>query len=484
MKLTDIAKDSDIYPRVQFSHKTVETYTEALKAGAKFPPVLVQRIREGEQVKTIILDGLHRLEAYKEAQIDDIEVQYWKDQVLDKKAHLEELRLQADRCNLAHGDRLKENDLKFQLLRIVNDRSISGLVGIIKFLAQEHGKTEGYISQLVGAEVNRRKQSRDALAYRLHLLGWTYEEIAKHVGLSGKSAVAERFRNFDTKLFEHQYRNGIPPEKIASFFNLDEALVWAILLEEKDDIERFKLFGNKDYGTNEEGDPQPRLSDYWVFTNEDPRLGQSSYEGHLFGQQIMNIIYHYSRQGDLVVDPMAGGGVTIDACLVMNRKCRAYDIDPTKSERKDIGQHDAREELPQKARGCDLIILDPPYYKKEEEEYECEEFIESRDKFIENIGKVAQSCFSALKKGGYLAFIFGQYIDYENEDGSVLDSHIWKKFKEVGFRGILEIQVPLPLHTRWDDYDIERAKQHQPWRILPVSRNWYILKKTTNSEGG
>lgn len=472
MKLTDITKDPDIYPRVQFSHKTVETYTEALEAGAEFPPILVQRIREDGHVKTIILDGLHRLEAYKEAQIDDIEVQHWKAQVLDKKAHLEELRLQADRCNLAHGDRLKENDLKFQLLRIINDRSISGLVGIIKYLAQEHGKTEGYISQLVGAEVNRRKQSRDALAYRLHLLGWTYEEIAKHVGLSGKSGVAERFRNLDTKLIEHQYRSGIPPEKIASFFNLDEALVWAILLEGKDDLERFKLFGKEEYGNS-----QPRLSDYWVFTKEDPRLGQSTYEGHAFGQQIMNIIYSYSRQGDLVVDSMAGGGVTVDACLVMNRRCRAYDIDPSKSERKDIEQHDAREELSPEAKSCDLIILDPPYYKKEEKGYKCEEFTDNRDKFIENIGKVAQSCFNALRKGGYLAFLFGQYIDYENEDGSVLGFRICKKFQEIGFRAILAIQVPVPLHTRWDDYDIERAKSYQPWRILPVSRDWYIFKK-------
>ena len=39
----------------------------------------------------------------------------------------------------------------------------------------------------------------------------------------------------------------------------------------------------------------------------------------------MNVLYYYSKQGDLVLDPMAGGGSTIDACLIMNRKCRAYD---------------------------------------------------------------------------------------------------------------------------------------------------------------
>ena len=471
MKLIDITKDPDIYPRIQISHQIIGSYAEALKAGARFPPVLVQKINEDGVGKTILLDGFHRIEAYKEANLDEIEETYWRDEVLDKNEWLERLRIVSLQCNRKHGKGATEKDIEFQGLKIVKDRPIDKLVGVIKELAEEWGVTEGYMSQLIGAEVNKRKQSRDALAYRLHLLGWTYEEIAKRVGLSGKSGVAERFRNLDTKLFEHQYRSGIPPEKIASFYNFDEALVWAILLEGKDDIEGFKLFGKEEYSNT-----QPKLSDYWMFTKRDPRLGVD-YEGNLPGQQIMNIIYRYSKQGDLVVDPMAGGGTTVDACLVMNRKCRAYDIDPTKSERKDIKQHDAREELPPRAEGCDLIILAPPYYKKKEEEYECGEFTEDRDTFIGNIGKVALSCFNALRKGGYLAFVYGQYIDYENEENSILGCHLHKKFDEVGFKSVLNIQAPLSLHTQWDDYDIERAKEYQPWRILPVSRDWYIFKK-------
>ncbi len=363
MKLADIIKDPDIYPRTQISHQTIENYAEALKAGARFPSILVQNISEDGKAKTIILDGFHRLEAYKKAGLDGLEVTHWRDEILDKAEWLEKLRIVSTQCNLAHGDRLRERDLEFQTLRIVAGRPINGLVGIIKEMADTFGVSEGYMSQLIGAEVNRRKASRDAVAYRLHLLGWTQEEIAEVTGFADRTGVSKMLKIFDGKLFQQEYTSGLTPEQIAQYHNLDQPLVWAILLGGKDDIDRFKLFGNENYGNT-----QPRMSDFWKFNQRDPRLGLATFPRNLYGQEVLNILYRYSKQGDLVVDPMAGGGVTIDACLVMNRRCRAYDIAPTKSERKDIKQHDAREELPPRAKGCDLIILDLPYYKKKDEQ--------------------------------------------------------------------------------------------------------------------
>lgn len=473
MKLDQITKDDDIYPRLQISHKAIESYGEALNAGAKFPPILVQKIKENSHEKTIVLDGLHRLEACRKVGHNEIEVVRWKDEVLDKREWLERLRILSLKCNRTHGDRAGENDLRFQSLRIANDRPIEKLASIIKELASEFGVTEGYMSQLIGPDVNRRKQSRDALAYRLHLLGWTQEEIGKVIGLS-RSGVEMIDKNFNTKLFVSEYESGLAPEQIATNHNLDEALVWAILLKGKDDIKRFYLFGKEAYG-----DKHPRLSDYWVFNKGDPRLGKSDYEGRLFGQQVMNILYSYSKQGDLVIDPMAGGGVTVDTCLVMNRKCRAYDIRPEESGRKDIEQHDAREEFPERARNCDLIILDPPYYKKKEKEYRCEGLTESREAFIGNTRKVALSCFNALKNRGYLAFIFGQYIDYDKNEGSILGPQLYELFKEVAFKIILKIQTPLSFDTQWHGDAINKAKTYDPWRRLPVSRDWYIFQKVT-----
>jgi len=42
---------------------------------------------------------------------------------------------------------------------------------------------------------------------------------------------------------------------------------------------------------------------------------------------IAHILFYFSKQEDLILDPMAGGGVTPDTCLVFNRRCWAFDME-------------------------------------------------------------------------------------------------------------------------------------------------------------
>jgi hypothetical protein len=42
------------------------------------------------------------------------------------------------------------------------------------------------------------------------------------------------------------------------------------------------------------------------------------------------------RQGDLVLDPMAGGGVAADTCLAFHRKCWSFDLDDRPETRPEI----------------------------------------------------------------------------------------------------------------------------------------------------
>jgi DNA modification methylase len=51
---------------------------------------------------------------------------------------------------------------------------------------------------------------------------------------------------------------------------------------------------------------------------------------HPWGQSVhefVQIVEHFSKRGDLVVDPFAGGGTTVEACIQTGRNCKAYDID-------------------------------------------------------------------------------------------------------------------------------------------------------------
>ena len=227
LKIDDICQDNSIYPREQVSRKAIDSYIEALKAGATFPPIEVQKIKDGDEEKIILLDGFHRWNAYKEyneeddiTPINEIECIFWRDNVVDKDERLEDLRIESVKRNITHGVRLKENDIQFQALRIVKDRPLERLTGIVKELAGEFSLSKNRMSELIGSAVASRKTSRDAIIYRLYLLGWTQKEIGAVVGLD-QSAVAKNMKNFNIKLFHNEYESGLSPETIASSHNLD-----------------------------------------------------------------------------------------------------------------------------------------------------------------------------------------------------------------------------------------------------------------------
>ena len=41
-----------------------------------------------------------------------------------------------------------------------------------------------------------------------------------------------------------------------------------------------------------------------------------------------HLIFQYTSEGDVVLDPMAGSGTTSLECLLSNRECHSYDINP------------------------------------------------------------------------------------------------------------------------------------------------------------
>ena len=67
---------------------------------------------------------------------------------------------------------------------------------------------------------------------------------------------------------------------------------------------------------------------------------------------IWNLLQRYSKEGDLVVDPMCGSGTTVDVCKEENRKVIGFDIVPYRA---DIKQADARKEFYSALKG----VIDP-----------------------------------------------------------------------------------------------------------------------------
>ena len=85
--------------------------------------------------------------------------------------------------------------------------------------------------------------------------------------------------------------------------------------------------------------------------------GDPNYAGATPSWVIWQLLQRYTRESDLVVDPMCGSGTTIDVARDLNRRGLGYDLAPR---REDILKADARD-LPLEDAKADFVFIDPPY---------------------------------------------------------------------------------------------------------------------------
>jgi len=215
-----------------------------------------------------------------------------------------------------------------------------------------------------------------------------------------------------------------------------------------------------------------KLFDVWNFQGCDEKYGDPTFPGRIPGQLIKNILYYFTETKDVVVDPMSGGGTTFDVCKEMNRECLAYDIDPIRDE---IKKWDLGKGFPKEAKNCDLIFLDPPYWKKKMADYTKNSISKfDRESYLEFFKKLAIDCYEILKIKGILAFLMSNYIDYKKPEESIFTADYYQFFQKAGFKVLYEIQTPLSTQ-QYNDYDVERAKKEK--KILIISRSLYIFQK-------
>ena len=86
--------------------------------------------------------------------------------------------------------------------------------------------------------------------------------------------------------------------------------------------------------------------------------GDPNYKGATPSYIVWNLLERYTAKGDLVVDPCAGSGTTLDVARDLGRRALGYDVHPT---RKDIFRVDARKLPPELAGKADFVFIDPPY---------------------------------------------------------------------------------------------------------------------------
>jgi DNA modification methylase len=172
-------------------------------------------------------------------------------------------------------------------------------------------------------------------------------------------------------------------------------------------------------------DDKPRLESttLWDYPRQSygrtPK-GSNKYAGVTPAFVIYNMVKRYTEPGDLVLDPMAGSGTTIDVCREEGRRCMAYDISPT---RPDIVQNDARR-IPLEDESVDMVFIDSPYGDNidyNDQPGNIGRISAEADEFYEALDRVMAEVYRVLKPSKTLGWLIG-------------DQWVKKKFTPVGFR--------------------------------------------------
>ena len=309
MKVSEVVFREDLYPRIETSAVTVQKYAEDLDV---LPPIEVNQHNE-------LIDGWHRWTAHKKAKAEEI-----KAIVTQTKSEAEFLELTIER-NAAHGLQMSQADKQNMARRIYGATPDKERDAKKKQLSKILSVSERTVREWLSRVDKDSKEARDKRIFDLWLACWTVEEIAADVGVH-KDTVSEVCR------------------KTAELPKSDKS--------------------SAEHATNFD----PPIYNIW---KQQTKSEGSGHFGNSETRWVDNLLYLYTEPFDIVVDPFAGGGSTIDVCKKRFRRYFVTDRKPIVEREKEIRTHDLTEGLPKPPSWQDvkLVYLDPPYWKQAEGQY-------------------------------------------------------------------------------------------------------------------
>ena len=202
----------------------------------------------------------------------------------------------------------------------------------------------------------------------------------------------------------------------------------------------------------------------WEFPSQqygDESQGSKDYVGATPAWIVWNLLQRYTKPKDLVVDPMAGSGTTLDVARELGRRALGYDVHPT---RKDIFNCDARK-LPLEDGKADFVFIDPPYsthvdYGDDARDIGKLDALEPA--YYEAMEKVIGEINRVLRPGHYMAL----YVSDSFQKG--------KPFCPIGFELFQRLQV------HFEPVDIIAVVRHNRklelgnWRKAAEEGNFFL----------
>jgi len=229
----------------------------------------------------------------------------------------------------------------------------------------------------------------------------------------------------------HKPLDSLMTERLLSLFSLEgmeylkqtmENKVWGLLTPDKVISKSSNTVESKMISELKNEKPPFEATTLWDYPRQSygkTLKGNNKYPGVTPAFIIWNLIQRYTEPGDLVLDPMAGSGTTLDVCREEGRRCICYDIAPT---RPDIIQNDSRK-IPLEDNSVDMIFVDSPYGDniRYNDNPDCIGKISSETElFYNELEKVIAECHRVLKPNKVIGWLIG-------------DQWVKKKFTPVGF---------------------------------------------------
>ncbi len=217
---------------------------------------------------------------------------------------------------------------------------------------------------------------------------------------------------------------------------------------------------------------RPTPYDHWPFRHD--RAFGVPHPGDIPAQLVAQTVHYYSEPGELVVDPMAGGGVTLDVCEAMNRRCLAYDVAPVRPE---ISEHDVRSGYPSETRGCTLIFCDPPYHTMLRRAYGGRgvEML-GLDDWTAFLEVLARDTFATLRPGGAFAMLLANQTEKDLPPGWGYLDHVFLGYQAMLRAGFVpERRISCPMPGRYLPQHVENARREN--RMLGTVRDLIVMRK-------
>uniref|UniRef100_A0A6M3M3Z8 Putative methyltransferase n=1 Tax=viral metagenome TaxID=1070528 RepID=A0A6M3M3Z8_9ZZZZ len=387
VKISDLKIEETLFIRSGYNEDAIQRYMELYNSTGKFKAIKVQA------GTLVVIDGWHRIEAAKRLKVETIQAD--KIEVKDS-----DLRAKAYEYNKAHGVPLSREE-RNQLIGRLSLEDGKTPVQLAKLMGLSERWIREIISIGITSETNnsvpdQRRELTDEdipIIARLLLGGETQEQVAETFGVTQPriSQVWSSFRDNVKKLYAE---DRLLKREVAENVGLNVDEVDKILQEYGDPLNFEQMTGT-----------------WWPEFGLDDRFGKD-HKSNLPADLVRNVLALYTKPGDVVLDPAAGGGVVIDVTKDMvNRKCYAYDLTPS---RKDIKTYNARSGSPPNSPDKpDLVFLDLPYGPMKEYSADSEDLANlDIDDFLGDLSKIFSYWAS-----GILVVLMASY----RKDGKVTD---------------------------------------------------------------